>query len=376
MNAPRPIRVMHVLPWVTAGGVERRRMQLAQRLSSERFEQRVVCLHSKYDFVHEIEDAGVEVVSFQEGKGSVFDLRSLLRVVREIRRFRPDIIHGAVFEGVTLAALAGTFARVPHIVVEETGDPSVRSWRGDALMGVLSRLADRTVGVSPAITDYLVDRLRLDSRHVVLVMNGVDAPREPTVEELSAARAEFGLSEDDFIIGSAGRIDNDHKRYTDLMEAVAELSSEADEVRLVIVGSGADRALLERTADELEIADRVVFTGYRQDMGLMYHLMDVFALASRQESFGLVLAEAMFCGVPVVATSVGGIPYIVEDGATGFLVEPFRPDELARSLDRLYRDPSLRRRLGEASRARAETHFSSSRYVDDVASLYLELMSE
>lgn len=359
---------MHVLPWVTAGGVERRRMQLAQQLDPDQFEQRVVCMYSKYDFADDIRAAGVDVVCFDGGSGAPTDVRTITRVVSQIRKFRPDIIHGAVYEGVTLAALAGTIGRVPHIVVEETGDPAIRSWRGDLLMAGLSRLADRAVGVSPAITDYLSGRLRLGEK-VTLVMNGVDPPRIPSREELSEARASFGIPEDAFVVGTAGRIDNDHKRFTDLLTAVTELP----DVYLMIVGSGQDLEMLGERAQELGIDDRVIRTGYQQDMGLMYHLMDVFALASRQESFGLVIAEAMFCGIPVVATRVGGIPYIVENGRTGFLVDPFEPAQMAQGL-RDMRDDERRLEMGEASRKRAQAHFRSDRYVRDVETMYLELM--
>ncbi len=371
MSVDRPIRVMHVLPWVTSGGVERRRMQLAQRLDPVRFRQRVVCLYAKYDFVEAIREAGVEVVCFDEGDGSIFDLQTIARLISEIRRFAPDIIHGAVFEGVTMAALAGTLAGVRHVVVEETGDPSIRSWRGDALMGLLTRLADVSVGVSPAITHYLEDRLHLGDDRVRLIHNGVDPPRTPTPEEVAAARAEFGLTEDDFVIGSVGRIDNDHKRFTDLIDAVALLDDE--EARLLIVGSGQDIPMLQKHAAAAGIGDRVIFTGYQADVGLMYALMDLFALASRQESFGLVLVEAMFAGLPIVATNVGGIPSIVVEGETGFMVPPFEPRTLSRALHELSVDNELRLRMGEAGRLRAREHFTAEPYVRDVEALYAQL---
>lgn len=334
----------------------------------------MVCRESRYELAQSIRDAGTPVVEIGRSSRHVVDLFALRAVVREANAFRPDIIHGAVYEGVTLAALAGRIARVPKIVLEETGDPSIRSWRGDVLLAALARLGDVTIGVSPPITEYLRERLRLDPQRVVLINNGVAPPCLPDERERTAIARALSISSEHFVVGSIGRVDDNHKRFSNLIDAVAILRDRIPELRLLIVGTGRDLDFLDRHARKNNVRDRVVFAGRRADVGSMYALMDVFALASEQESFGLVIVEAMFCGLPVVATRVGGIPHIVVEGETGYMVPRYSPPALATAIERLHADPQLSARLGAAGRRRAEAEFSAERYVRDVGALYERLV--
>lgn len=118
------------------------------------------------------------------------------------------------------------------------------------------------------------------------------------------------------------------------------------------------------------------FVGYQANPQPYYALMDVFALASASEAFGLVLVEAMFAGLPVVATRVGGIPTVVAEGETGLLVDPGDPLALANALLKLERSRSLRHDMGAKGRIRALTRFSAERYVADVDRLYQKLASQ
>jgi glycosyltransferase involved in cell wall biosynthesis len=303
--------------------------------------------------------------------GDVISLRAMLRAAHIAREWKPDIVHGAVFEGSILATLAGTLARVPHIVVEETTYPIRRSWRGRALFRLLALRADRCVAVSPAVAAYLRDA-GLPPRKIELIVNGVAAPSVPR-DARARLRRELGIPEHAIVIGSVGRIYDAWKRYSDLIRAVATLNR--SDAHLLIVGDGPDVGALRELARSLRLDGTVTLAGHRDDVGPMYAVMDIFALASDAESFGLVLVEAMFAELPVVATRVGGIRDIVMEDETGFLVSVGQPSELARAIRRLAEDPILRRRFGEAGLARAERSFSSNRYTAEVAGLYRRLVS-
>jgi glycosyltransferase involved in cell wall biosynthesis len=187
-------------------------------------------------------------------------------------------------------------------------------------------------------------------------------------------RRSFGLSASAFVIGTVCRLDDDgHKRVSDLIRAVAMLPDLP--VELLIVGDGRQRRDLERLSEELAVSGRVRFAGYREDVGAAYAVMDVFALVSAREGFGLVVAEAMLARLPVIATAVGGLRNIVEDGRTGILVPPCSAEQVRDAISRLHGEPELRSAYAEAGRSRALLHFSAERYARDVSAFYQRLLA-
>jgi glycosyltransferase involved in cell wall biosynthesis len=366
------LRIAHCLETVGAGGVEQRRLLLARGLDPERYEQILICTKTVGALPDRFAAAGVplhRVGTFRR----IFDPAPYRAALRLVRAFRPHIIHGAVYEGVALAAICGTLARVPVVIGEETGQPYGRSWKGHLLYRALIGLTDHAVAVAPEVRAYFTDRLGLAPRRVSLIVNGVAPPRAVAPAETAALRARLGIGDGEIVIGTVGRLFDWQKRHTDLFAAFRSLCDQRGDLRLLLVGEGPDREMLERRAAELRIADRVIFAGYQGDARPFYTAMDIFALSSAHEGLALVLLEAMFAGLPVVATRVSGASLAVADGETGFLVEVGAPPRLADRLLALIEDADLRRRLGAAGHARAEEKFSADRYVGDVDRLYRRL---
>jgi glycosyltransferase involved in cell wall biosynthesis len=362
-----PVRILHCIPWLTSGGVERRRLELARGLST-RYSQRVVCLRAKPELRAQFEQAGVTV----QEVGEPFGLRALAEVARFARAWRPSLVHGAVFEGVSMANVAALASVAPHLVVEEIDFPIHRSWRGHLLFRFLSVRAERCVGVSPAVLGYLRS-VRIPERKTRLIVNGISAPRLLSESERADLRRSLDIPSDAFVIGSVGRLADDHKRFSDLIKALPELVRRIPRAQLLIVGDGRDRKMLETLSADLGVGAHVRFAGYQHDVGPMFSIMDLFALASERESFGLVLVEAMFSGLAVVATNVGGIPGIVVPDVTGSLVPVAQPAALAAAISTLAADDARRHGMGRAGQLRAQELFGAERYVRDVEALYREL---
>lgn len=369
------VKVLHCLEKIGSGGVEQRRLSLGKQLDPERYEQHLLCTRAIGGLPELFDRAGCTIHEVGEFNG-ILDRRPYKAALDVVREIRPHIIHGAVYEGVAQAAVAGRLGRVPVIIGEETSDPDNRRWKGHLLYRGLAGLCHHMIGVSPAVVQYLVRTIRLPARKVTLINNGV-AEKPPTGEdELIALRERLELPADSFVIGTVGRLFDGHKRVSDLIRAMPGIVAERPEARFLIVGTGPDEASLRELAQALGVADCVRFTGYQANTQPFYHLMDVFALASAHEAFGLVLVEAMFAELPVVATRVGGIPSVVNEGDTGYLVEPYQPKELARAIGMLADDACLRCSMGEKGRERALKKFSSERYVSDVDELYQRLLAE
>lgn len=370
----KKIKVLHCLETLGAGGVERRRLSIVKLLPKDRFEVKIVCTQLQSILYEEFEKLGVEIIVVGQLKHP-FDFSVHRKVQKVISDFRPDIIHGAVFEGVSMAAINGFLKRVPYVVIEETSDPIHRSWKANLLMKLFSVVSDKVVGVSQATCDYLEDIAKVNPDKIQLINNGVKEPRTVSEAEQIALKGSLNITEDDFIVGSVGRmIDDGNKRFSDLIKAVSLLIQKGCKVKLLLVGEGKERPNYEKLVEKLGISDRVIFTKYQNDVAKYYSIMDVFSLVSANESFGLVLAEAMYCHLPVLATRVGGMQYIVEEGHTGLLVEKFNIEAISQALETLYEHRETCKKFGEAGYQRVIQEFSEAVYVKKIEALYEELV--
>ena len=371
----KKIKILHIQQSISFGGVERRRLSLAKHLEKDIFEQKIICTDARGPILEGLVKEGIEVISI--GKfTSPFHWKQHRKVQQIIEEYQPDIIHGAVFEGVTMAAVNGWLKKVPTIIIEETSDPQNRSWKGNLLMKLFSFMAHKVIGVSEGVTqDYLIGKLGISSFKSISINNGVVIPRTVNTKEILEVKNKWGINDNDFVIGSTGRMLMDsHKRFSDLIKAFAIFSKEKTNAKLLLVGDGPEREGYEKLAEQLGIQDNVLFTGYQSDVTQMYQLMDVFCLVSAREAFGLVLAEAMLNKVPVLATRVGGMKYIVDDKETGFLVDPFQTDQISEKMEVLYQNELLRKKMGEKGYQKAMTEYTEEIYVQKVSKLYQSLI--
>ena len=369
----KKIKILHIQETIGSGGVERRRLSLAKYLDKDIFVQKFVCTIAKGNIPDEIRAEGHEVISIGKLQ-SPFQWSQHKKIQDIIDDYQPDIIHGAVFEGVTMAAINGFVKRVPIIIIEETSDPQNRSWKGNLLIRFFAKLSNIVIGVSPAVTEeYLLRKIRLNPKKVQLVNNGVAVPQELSEIVINETRAYWEIAKDDFVIGSVGRmLDDGNKRFSDLIKSFAKFAEDKEKVKLLLIGDGLERVNYEKLVKELKIAKKVIFAGYQSDVTAFYTMMNVFALVSRNESFGLVVAEAMLNRLPVVATKVGGMKYIVDDQQTGFLVEPFQVDEIAEKFETLYLNRDLCKKMGDHGFEKAMSHYTEDTYVNNIKKLYLD----
>ncbi|OUS92459.1 glycosyltransferase [Rhodococcus sp. NCIMB 12038] len=357
MTADRPLRVLHVVPDLRVGGAERHAATLFPRLDRERFEPSVICIGSEGELYPALTAGDVPALAL--GRTKLQAVGALWDLVRETRRISPDIMIVRGFNAETLGRVAAVLARVPRTVVwvHNCGETTTRS--------VLRRIADRALGpvtsayfgVAKAQVPYLVGDLHIPPDKIRIIHNGVDpAAFDPSGDR--AAVAEFGIGPLDRVVGilAALRPEKDHAT---LLHAARLVVDELPAAKFLVVGDGPMRGELEQLASELGIADHVVFTGSRRDVKDVLGGMDVFVLSSYSvECFPMALLEAMAAGRPAVCTAVGGVPEMITEGATGFLVPPRSPRALAEKLLRVLSDPEKSREMGLAARTRVESEFS------------------
>jgi glycosyltransferase involved in cell wall biosynthesis len=238
----------------------------------------------------------------------------------------------------------------------------------------LARWTDCLLAVSEAVRQELLAIGVGTPERFRVVPLGLDLARFETVDTgQGGVRAELGLRADDPVVAIVARL-VPIKAHEVFLDAARRVAQTLPTSRFLVVGDGERRAALEALAVELGLGARVRFLGWRRDLERIYADATVVALTSRNEGSPVSLIEAMAAARPVVATAVGGVPDLVEDGVTGCLVPPDDPAALATSLVALLRDPERRRTLGAAGRARVARSFGAARLVDDVDALYTELL--
>lgn len=366
------IRVLHIMSTVTGGGVERRRLSLAKAFKGSNFQMKLLGTFKSGAIAEQIEENGVEIIEIGDFNGP-FHWEKHRKIQKIIDDFQPHIIHGAVYEGVTMAAINGFIKKVPVVILEETSDPQNRSAKADFLLRIFSCTADRFIAIAPNVADYLINTAKIDSKKVITINNGVEIPREVSPEEIKNLRNQYHITPTDFVIGTVGRLFDDHKKITDIIAAI-KMVENVENLKLLVVGSGRDEKLIKQKAIDLGVQDKVIFTGYQFDTAPFYKLMNVFCIASQREGFGLVAAEAMLHRLPVIATKVGGLQNVVVHDETGILIKPNQPKDIALAINKLYNDPQLLDSFADKGFKRAMDNYTEERYVKEVINLYSELL--
>jgi glycosyltransferase involved in cell wall biosynthesis len=325
-------------------------------------------------FVVAARAAGVEVDVIRERFR--FDPRVLGELRSIVERHRPDIIQTHQVKSHFLLKLSGLWRRHPWIAFHHGYTTT------DVKMQLYNRLnrwslptAHRVVTVcgafAPQLTREGVRPERIFVRHNSINPNGnVDVDDDDT----RALKEKLGIGGGERIIIAVGRLSRE-KAHVDLVNALGRLHADDPSInfRLVIVGDGPEQQAVERGAREQGINERIVFAGHVSDVRPFYALADLMVLPSHSEGSPNVLLEAMAAGVPVVATSVGGVPEIVEDEESALLVAPRDHVAMAGAVARLLNDEMLARRLSAKARSLVAAHYTPDAYARSVVELYREV---
>ena len=366
--AAAPARVLVLAKGLGRGGAERLLVETARRLDPERFHVEVAYLLPWKDaLVPELAAAGVPVHGLR-GAG----LRGMawpLRLRRLVRNGRVDLVHTHMPLPAAVARLVLP-GRRPAFVHTEHNLWSRYRWA----TRWANRLTYRRNAAVVAVSEAVAASIGSTRVPVEVVVHGVElvAPAVDAAARLRA-RSALGLDPDVPVVGTVGN-HTAKKDHATLLDAVARLATDVPDVQLVLVGSGPLTGELGARAQRLGIAERVHLVGSRPDARELLAALDVFALSSRFEGLPLALLEAMAAGLPVVATTVGGVPEVLTDGVDGLLVEPGDAGALQVALGKLLADPALARQLGARARLRAES-FDIDRAAERIVGVYETVLS-
>jgi glycosyltransferase involved in cell wall biosynthesis len=313
----------------------------------------------------------IEYSTIDYSKGTAHYYRELGNLVRQ---YSITTVHICYFDYFSLIAWMARLHGVKTIIYEavNSGSLTARSWK-KSLLQLRNRVMTKPLTRTIAISDFVKEQLiagglpaeRIDVRYL-----GIDHRRFiPNNNGSRQLRDQFGIQSDEPVVTTVSFL-NPFKNPQTIIEACSLLARRGVSFRLFVAGDGVLRNELESLTQKLDIADRVHWLGHLSDPRALLQESDIFTLASTGEAFGLVLPEAMACGLPVVATRSGGIVEIVDDRITGLLVPPLNPEALANALQQLIQDAAARTMMGSKGRSRVENKFTIETVVTNTLEIY------
>jgi glycosyltransferase involved in cell wall biosynthesis len=371
------VRVLRIISRMNIGGPALQISGLMKGIDQDRVNQKLLTGYCKPDEADFIEIIAPELkVQRINGLGRsinlVADISALLQIIKIIREFKPNFIH-------THTAKAGVLGRIAGLLANRNAK-LIHTYHGHLLTGyfspiktkfiilmerILAKFSFKLICVGSKVRDDLLKVKIGDLNKYIIIGPGIKFGELP-IRNLS--RLNFDIDLDDIVIIFLGRITG-IKRPDRFCNIVLNLAKRHPKIRILIVGSGDLEVSMHKKLSEIK--ERVDFLGWRSDVENILACADILLLTSDNEGTPTSVIQAGMAGVPTVATNVGSLPEVIENGVTGILTDPDE-DALAMALESLVLDPELRKNLGENAKKDMSRRYSISRMVESYQSLYLD----
>ncbi len=357
------LHLLHVVPTLRAGGMEMALSRVVNGLLAEEMSHTIVVLKGEA-IIRDLFDPAVHIHCFH---ARPHDASVPVQLHRLIHAERPSVIHarnlGAWFD-VALARLSVWPVTPLVFSFHGLAETKPLSWRWRLMSRALARATSFIFTVSHGSKRFLTDEMRVPASRVAVIPNGVDTTRFFPLPPPSPHR--------ECRVGTLGSL-TPVKNQAMLIKACSRLLQEGCDLRLDIAGEGPERPALEHLIQSLGMAEKIRLTGHIADTPGFLRALDVFVLPSDSEAHPNALSEAMACGLPCLASRVGGIPEILDDGRGGMMFDPGDERGLAAGLQTLLGSPAIRQAFGAAAWKRIREHYSLHVMMESYRTLYLRL---
>lgn len=357
------------------GGTERLALDMALWFSG-RYRMHMFCLDRPGQWAADARARGIPVTCLYRRPG--IDLGLPVKLAARIRQARIDLIHAHQYTPWFYAGLARILAPRTRVLFQEHGRHYPEIKKNKRILFnrlVLAPLTGAVTAVSRDIRQRLVFYEGIKKQSVKVIYNGARPVSPLAGDERNAMRAALGFEGDDVVVAAVGRLDP-VKNLDLLLEGIAGAAKKAPRIKGLIIGDGPEAKRLHARAKSLGLADRMVFTGFRQDAVSLVRAADLFALVSWSEGTSMALLEAMAARLPAVVTRVGGNPDIVAQGRTGWVIESNNREQLTRVLCRAAGDNGLRDSMGRAGQHRFYEQFEFNTMTRAYDQLYQKVLTQ
>jgi len=374
-----PYNILYLHETGKFAGAENSLLNLAVKIDRTKFNPIFACPDNGL-FPDKLKEAKIAVYSINyPSLRGMFGVLSTIKKIRKILKEREiNLIHSNSIRTHIYGIIAGWRQRIPviwhqrNLITDEPID----------LDRLFSFLPDKIICNSHAVADRFLKNGQLPGK-VIVIHNGVDTMIFSPSQDKQKVREELNIKPDEIVVGIAARLDwcKGHESFLRAAKILlTDMSNNSIKLRFLIVGgtvfdedSAVEKQLMDLVRD-LGIRDKVIFTGFREDMPQVYGAMDIFVLPSKAEACGRAIIEAMSCGLPVIGADSGGTPEIIQDAVTGFLVKALDAGMLADKIAYLINNPDIAKKMGVAGRRRAEEHFNLEKNVRLTEDVYSKII--
>jgi glycosyltransferase involved in cell wall biosynthesis len=365
----RPL-VAHIIDRLPPDGAERLLIDVLKH-RSDRFNYVVLCLVEGGVLAEALETMGIPVIIF--GRRSAFDIALLFRLARWLRTHHVAVVHTHLFTADSWGRVAALLARVQGIF---STIHSVNSWKGNIhrlVDRILALLSTRVIACSEQVADELRKRDRLSHKKIKTIANGIDLQRFQAVTPLDLEEA-FNVPKGVLCLALVGRL-HQAKGHMDLLPVMARLKAEGLDFHLLLVGEGECEEDIKQSIEKLHLTPSVTLTGFRKDIPEILAAVDILVMPSRWEGLPMALLEGMAMGKAVIASPVGGIPDVIDNGANGVLVAAGNQAHWCQAIRQLCEDRELRQQLGAQAKLTVQRHYSAEAVTRAYEALYMECLN-
>ena len=386
----RKIKVAHIIARMITGGADENTLFTVQGLNKDRYEVDLI-MGEEFDesIFDKVKNNNFDIIQIKGLKWKLNFLHDpivLIKLIKLMRKNHYDIVHTHTTKAGILGRIAGRIAGVPVIVhglhgsTFEAFDSWLLNWLLFLFERLTGRFTDAYISVSGVLSEKYVERRIGKKENYHTVYSGMQLETFYGVRgkiDCGKKQRELGISVEDFIIGNVARLETrkGHKFLIDAFKNVVEKQKNSH-VKLLIIGEGNKREYLESYVHELNLENKVIFTGYREDVEELMAMMDIFVLTSLREGLPRVLVQAAAVGIPSVAFNVDGVPEIIRDDYNGFLVRVGDVEQLAKRIIQYIDHKELLVLHGKNGRELIKGKWSIEDMVEKIDEIYQKLARE
>jgi glycosyltransferase involved in cell wall biosynthesis len=369
------VNLLYIIEGGPIGGAERNLLTVIGALDKTRYNIKVCLLNPSVILERELKELSVSFSILEPN--SKFSPFSIPKLIRLIRREKIDIAHTCLHASNTFGRIAAILARVPIIIAWEQGEilDSVQPARHYLMDRILARLSDTIVSCSQTCKDEIIRKEGIAANKIRVIYNCIDLSRFSSTKDPSGIRRELGIGQDDILLGTVATLDDEKKGQGYAIMALPQIARNFPNAKLLLVGrDGSSKSRFMQIAESFNVKDRVIFTGFRQDIPDIINALDIYVCPSLREGISLSLLEAMAFRKAIVSTNAYGNAEIVVNEQTGYLVVSKDQDSIARAVIDMLSDKEKMRSMGIEGYQRVKKYFSSDVVIKQIDDLYQELL--
>lgn len=369
------IRITHILYSFGLGGLEGIIAELINRMDHEAFSHSICVFKDELASLEKINISGVDVHIVK--RRFRHDPTTIIRLALVLKRIKPDIVRTYNWTG-TDGIIAAKLCGIKSIIHSEHGFDIEEIYnqkkRRVLARRLLLRYCEKVIAVSGILKNWLLNDVRVNNDKIVYIPNGCDLKKFLPGKDMKR-RELFGIWEGQVLIGAVGSLKK-LKGHDILIRSFAELAKIYANIRLIIIGDGPESENLSALVKEMDVEGKDIFPGAVKETASFYRAMDIFVLPSLSENSPNTLLEAMASGLPIVATDVGDVRFMLDEGASGIIVEPGNVSQISCGIERYLKDTNLAKEKGENARSRVVNLFNIDNMVRAYEALYLNAVSK